>query len=72
MYLYHVSPRLLAIYVKSSQMMPFSQRKKTLHLQMLCNLYNIASPVLQSSTDHSVNITSFHIVKEENLAYAQT
>lgn len=63
--------RGLAAYVKSSQVMPLSE-KNILHTQMLCNLYYGALPIGQSSTDLTAKIPSFCMTDEENLAYAQT
>lgn len=68
---YHVSPGCLVIYVKISQMMPLSKGKNTLNLQILCNLYYAAFPILQLSRDFSVKIPSFCLMEEEKLAYEQ-
>lgn len=66
-----MSLRGLATYVKSSQVMPLSE-KNILHTQMLCNLYYTALPIRQPCTDLTAKIPSFCMTDEENLAYAQT
>lgn len=51
--------------------MSLSKKKNTLHLQMLCNLYYVAFPILQLFTDLSVIIPFYNMVRAENLAYEQ-